>query len=185
MPAWDITLKAQCVRQLITEGQQVVKYITSNSATLPMWLCSGSLLLTACDFKQHFVIEAQSEFRHPWQDDFELDGPHNFTAQDAAAGTHLKTDMRVRSHIKHEMLSFRLEEQHWESLLVILKWLNQNLEWLFSHMTWSVSTPSSKWVFKGASWLNTMETHKEHKMFYCIVGIRHSFRGNSIQGKRK
>lgn len=51
---------------------------------------SDSPLLTACDFKQHFVIEAQSEFWHPWQDHFELDGPHYFTAQDAAAGTHLK-----------------------------------------------------------------------------------------------
>lgn len=53
---------------------------------------TDSLLLTACDFKQHFVIEAQSEFRHPRQDHFELDGAHYFTPQDAAIGTHLQTE---------------------------------------------------------------------------------------------
>lgn len=47
------------------------------------------LLLTACDFKQHFVIEAQSELRHSRQDHFELDGSNNFTPQDAAIGAHL------------------------------------------------------------------------------------------------
>lgn len=45
--------------------------------------------LTACDFKQHFVVKAQSEFRHPRQDHFELDGAHYFTPQDAAIGIHL------------------------------------------------------------------------------------------------
>lgn len=50
----------------------------------------GWLLLTACELKQHFVIEAQSKFRHPWQDHFELDATHYFTAQDTATGTHLQ-----------------------------------------------------------------------------------------------
>lgn len=51
-----------------------------------------SLLLTACDFKQHFVIEAQSELRHPRQDHFELNAAHYFTAQDAAVGAHLREE---------------------------------------------------------------------------------------------
>lgn len=48
------------------------------------------MLLTACDFKQHFVIEAQSELRHSRQDHFELDGSNYFTPQDAAIGAHLR-----------------------------------------------------------------------------------------------
>lgn len=48
------------------------------------------LLLTACDFKEHFVIEAQSELRHSRQDHFQLDGSNNFTPQDAAIGAHLR-----------------------------------------------------------------------------------------------
>lgn len=51
---------------------------------------NDSLLLTACDFKQHFVIEAQSELRHPWQDHIEFDGAHYFAPQDVAIGIHLK-----------------------------------------------------------------------------------------------
>lgn len=65
-----------------------------NATTHAVWLLVGteteSLLLTACDFKQHFVVEAQSELRHPRQDNFELNAAHYFTAQDAAIGTHLQ-----------------------------------------------------------------------------------------------
>lgn len=50
-----------------------------------------SLLLTASDLKQDFVIEAQSELGHPRQDHFELDAAHYLAAQDAAAGADLQT----------------------------------------------------------------------------------------------
>lgn len=50
---------------------------------------NDGLLLTACDLKQHFVIEAQSELRHSRQHHFQLDGSNNFTPQDAAIGAHL------------------------------------------------------------------------------------------------
>lgn len=75
-------------------------FVECDSASLSMWLfclyvCittdteTDRRLLTACDFKQHFVIEAQSEFRHPRQDHFELDSAYYFTPQDAAIGAHL------------------------------------------------------------------------------------------------
>lgn len=50
---------------------------------------NDGLLLTACDLKQHFVIEAQSELGHSRQHHFQLDGSNNFTPQDAAVGAHL------------------------------------------------------------------------------------------------
>lgn len=74
----------------------ILPRVTSFSAfTQVGWLLTTAtendwLLLTACDFKQHFVIEAQSELRHSRQDHFELDGTNNFTAQDAAVGAHLR-----------------------------------------------------------------------------------------------
>lgn len=62
------------------------------------------LLLTACDFKQHFVIEAQSELRHSRQDHFELNGTNNFTPQDAAVGAHLRVN--EEQLILHESAQF-------------------------------------------------------------------------------
>lgn len=70
----------------------------------------GSLVLTACDFKQHFVIETQSEFGHPWQHHFELDGSHYFAAQDAATGAHLRT--KGHRAIRHTgRISYELGEK--------------------------------------------------------------------------
>lgn len=69
----------------ITDVSKHVGWTAVTTASQNDWLT-----LTACDFKQHFVIEAQSELRHSRQDHFELDGSNNFTPQDAAIGAHLR-----------------------------------------------------------------------------------------------
>lgn len=52
--------------------------------------------LTACDLKQHFVVETQSEFGHAREDHFELDAAHYFTAQDTAGRTHLQGEQQTQ-----------------------------------------------------------------------------------------
>lgn len=111
-------------------------------AQLPVGTELDSLLLTACDFKQHFVIEAQSEFRHPWQDYFELDAAHYFTAQYAAIGTHLhekeqKITLNIRSvhlYVKKCIIKYFLTDMISALQLNLPIWL-QKLTWKYTNFT--------------------------------------------------
>ena len=67
-------------------------------------------ILTSCDFKEHFVVEAQSEFRHPRQDHLELDAAHDLTTQDTAGSTHLQGGLQTAKNIHHKNSDFDQEE---------------------------------------------------------------------------
>lgn len=46
--------------------------------------------LTSSVFKQNLVIKAQSQLRHPREEDAHLDGANDLTAQHVAVGTDLE-----------------------------------------------------------------------------------------------
>lgn len=60
-----------------------------------MWLSAGGRR-TSSETKQHSIVEAQPQFRHPREHGFQLDAAHDVTAHHIAIRIHLRTHGKMR-----------------------------------------------------------------------------------------